>query len=299
MADVATMSRETKIQEAMRRSLPRLGPDARAQVEAMLSPTSLAIIGATLVAWAGSHFFGIGEIVDIILLIVGFSMLGVSVFEGAQELMAFADSALGATNDAALDEAADHFAKAVVILGISTISAILLRKSASSVIKRGPPQIHKMPNVGRPPAPGTPQRITRPFTIRPGVQGATDAWGNIRVMRNQSMDQQRLSLLHEWVHRVLSPRVAPLRQLRAQLSMSAYARSVFLKYLEEAMAESYAQLRMGGGIRGLLVGIQFPLENGYVTISQLAGEGVAIGNIAIGSAQFTVSIVNAPWPEKE
>jgi hypothetical protein len=67
----------------------------RAQVEAMLSPTSLAIIGATLVAWAGSHCLGIGGIVDIILLVVGFSMLGVSVLEGAQELMAIPDSAAG------------------------------------------------------------------------------------------------------------------------------------------------------------------------------------------------------------
>jgi len=299
MAQVATMSRESKIQEAMRRSLPRLGPDARAQVEAMLSPASLAIIGSTLVVWAGSHFFGIGEIVDIVLLVVGFSLLGVSVLEGAKELMAFAETALGAVDEAELDKAAEHFARAVVILGISTISAILLRKSASSVIKRGAPHIHRMPNIGKPPAPGTPPRVTRPFSLGNGVQGQTDAWGNIAVMRNQSMQQQRLTLLHEWVHRVLSPRVGPLRQIRAQIRLSAYGRSALLQYLEEALAESYAQLRMGGGIRGLLVGIKFPLAEGYVTISQMAGEGIAIGNITIGSAQFTVRVVDKPWPEKE
>lgn len=75
MADVARMSKETRIQESMRRSLNRLGPSARSQVEAMLSPSSIAIICTTLVAWAGSHFFGVGEIVDMILLVVGFSRL--------------------------------------------------------------------------------------------------------------------------------------------------------------------------------------------------------------------------------
>jgi len=74
-------------------------------------------------------------------------------------------------------------------------------------------------------------------------------------------------------------------------------RSALMRYLEEAMAESYAQLRMGGGLRGLLIGISFPVENGYITISQVAGEGTAIGNIAIGGAQFTVRVVEKPWQE--
>lgn len=156
MADVVRMSSEAKIEAAMRRSLPRLGPDARAQVEAMLSPESLAIIGGTVIVWAGSHFFGVGEVADVILLVVGFTLLGTSAYDGARELIAFAQTALGATNDAAVDEAAEHFSRAVVILGITTISAILLRKSASGVVKRGAPRMEPMPNVGRPPLPGTP-----------------------------------------------------------------------------------------------------------------------------------------------
>jgi hypothetical protein len=36
------------------------------------------------------------------------------------------------------------------------------------------------------------------------------------------------------------------------------------------------------------------VENGYITISQVAGEGTAIGNIAIGGAQFTVRVVEKP-----
>jgi hypothetical protein len=42
--------------------------EGRAVVEALLKPETLAIIAGTLVVWAGSHFLGVGEIVDVILL---------------------------------------------------------------------------------------------------------------------------------------------------------------------------------------------------------------------------------------
>ncbi len=298
MVDVAGLGSEAKIEEAMRRSLPRLEPDARAQVEAMLSPASLAIIAGTLIAWAGAHFVGVGEIVDIALLVVGFTLLGTSAYEGAKELVAFAHSALSAATESALDEAAEHFSRAVVILGITTISAILLRKSASGIIKRGPPRTQPMPRVGPPPQPGTPPRISRPVALPSGALGETDWWGNIAVTRSQSVSEQRLTLLHEWVHRFFSPRISPLRQLRAELRASAYWRSALLRYLEEALAESYAQLRMGVGLKGLLIGVSFPVANGYITVSQLAGEGIAIGSIAVGGAHFTVRAIEKPWPEK-
>ncbi len=50
---LAGMSSADKIGEAMRRSLPLIPGDARAVVESMLQPQTLAIIAATLVGWAG------------------------------------------------------------------------------------------------------------------------------------------------------------------------------------------------------------------------------------------------------
>lgn len=285
-----TLSTQDKIAEAIRRSLPMLPSEARHQVEAMLTPTSLAIIAGTLIVWAGSHFFGVGEIVDIILLVVGFFAVGLSVISGAQELYRFATTAVNAQTESDLNQAARHFAAAVNILGIAVISAVLLRSSARSVAARGRPQVRPMPRVGTPPLPGVRPTITRPFRLPSGALGETDVWGNITVARNQTLTEQRLTLYHEWVHSVLSPRIGPLRALRARLNMSAYLRSALLKYLEEAMAESYAQLRVYG-LQQILVGIRFPLAGGYVTVSQLATEGVAIGNIVIGGAQFTVRVV--------
>lgn len=103
-----------------------------------------------------------------------------------------------------------------------------------------------------------------------------------------------MTLYHEWVHSVLSPRFSPTRRLRAQLRASAYWRSALLRYIEEAMAESYAQLRVHG-LQRILVGIRFPIYGGYVTISQLATEGAAIGNITLSGAQFTVRIAEGDW----
>ena len=284
------LSTQERIAEAMRRSLPLLPAEARHQVEALISPESLAIIAGTLLLWAGSQFFGVGEIVDIILLTVGFAVLGLSVFSGGQELYNFATTAVGARTDADLQRAAHHFATAVNILGISLISGLLLRRSARAVVARGRPAVRPMPNVGTPPAPGVRPRITRPFSLPGGALGETDWWGNMAVTRNQTLTEQRLTLYHEWVHRVLSPRISPMRQLRAQLRASGYWRSALLQYIEEGMAESYAQLRVYG-LEKILVGIRFPIDGGYVTVSQVATEGVAIGNITISGALFTVRIV--------
>lgn len=283
------LTTQERIAEAMRRALPMLPAEARRQVEAMLTPESLAIIAATLLVWAGSHLFGVGEIVDLILLTVGFAVLGLSVFSGGQELYNFARTAVDARTDADLDRAAGHFASAVNILGISLVSALLLRSSGQKVAARGRPTIKPMPEVGPAPAAGVRPRITRPFTLPSGALGETDWWGNIAVTRNQSLTEQRLTLFHEWVHSVLSPRLSPMRRLRAQFRASGYWRSALLRYLEEAMAESYAQLRVHGMAK-VFVGVRFPIEGGYVTVSQIASEGVAIGNIVIGGAQFTVRV---------
>ena len=100
----ASMSATDKVGKSMRRSLPLVPRDAARLVEQMLQPRSLAIITGTLVVWAGSHFFGVGEVVDIVLLIVGVFALGFSAFSGSRELYEFATTAIGAKTDAELDE---------------------------------------------------------------------------------------------------------------------------------------------------------------------------------------------------
>jgi hypothetical protein len=296
--EIYRMSAAGKIGEAMRRSLPRLPAGARAAVEAMLTPGTLAVIAGTLAVWAGSHFFGVGEVVDVILLGVGVLTLGFSVFEGATDLYNFATLALNARSDADLNRASEHFARAVVVLGIAAIQAVLLRGQARTVAARGRPQIQGRIAIQEPPPAGNELRLSRPTSIPSGALGDTNAYGVIRVARNQSMTEQRLTLLHELVHRYLSPRVGPLRKIRAEIRLAGYARSAFLRYMEEAMAEGYAQL-MVNGFGSAIEALRFPITGGYVVVSQLVAEGQAVGTIAFGGFIFRVSIAMGKIPPNQ
>jgi len=78
--------------------------------------------------------------------------------------------------------------------------------------------------------------------------------------------------------------------------MSGYMRSAILQHLEEALAESVAQLA-AHGIIGLLRGVRFPIANGYVTLQQLVSEGAEIGTILVGTQRFSVQVVvTSPHP---
>ena len=293
---VVHMSAADRIGEAMRRSLPHIPTDAQAIVRSLLHPHSLAIVTGTLAVWAGSHAFGIGEIVDVVLLGIGAATLGFAVFEGASELYYFVIDAQSARTEADLEKAGQHFARAVMLLGISTLQAILLRGQGKTVTERSwPPKIHPLPYVGFASSARQSLQLSRPWKIQGGALGETSAFGEISVARNQSLSEQRTTLFHELVHRYFSPRVGPFRQLRAEVNMSAYSHSALLRYLEEALAEGYAQLRMHG-LANALGAIRFPLHAGYVTVAQLVSEGRAIGTITLGGALFHVSISSGMIP---
>jgi hypothetical protein len=89
------------------------------------------------------------------------------------------------------------------------------------------------------------------------------------------------------VHSALSPKFRVFRAFRAGLKASGYWRSALLRFLEEALAESYAMFKT----RGLLAAIKavtFPISNGYVTITQLSAEGTRIGTIALAGGYYGV-----------
>jgi hypothetical protein len=266
---------------------------------ALLSPTSLAIITATLVAWAGSQFFGVGEIVDIILLAGGFILLGWSVKDVAVDLYQFATGALNAKTVQDLDKASQYFAKAVVSGGIDLITAVLLHKSAKDVIGRGKPTIDPgLPDPG--PAPAGKgllykPTVSYPMTLPSGALGETDWYGNISVTRSQTLSEQQVTYYHESVHSFLAPKLRVLQRLQAGLRASAYWRSSLLRYLEEAAAEFYGQLRVYG-IGPAVKAVTFPIDGGYMTWGDIGTEGVALGNIVVGGYQLTVRIVPGPMP---
>src|SRR5947209_9875036 len=140
---VATWSKEDKVKETIIRSKKYLGPALSQQVDQLISPTNLAILVGTLVVWAGSHFFGVGEVVDVALLLVGAAMLGPSIVDVAENLIKFG-KCINAQSEAELDVSAKAFADAAVKGGITAIMAILLHRGAKGL------QAARAPGVANP-----------------------------------------------------------------------------------------------------------------------------------------------------
>lgn len=129
-------------------------------------------------------------------------------------------------------------------------------------------------------------------SLPPGT-GSTDKFGNITYSSAGTQTEQALVRYHEQVHSVLSPRLKAAREFRADLMIAGYRRSAFLRYLEEALAETYAQLRVHG-IRNLPNGIRFPIENGYVTLRAVVTEA-SIGTVTYGGITYGVYV----WASQE
>jgi hypothetical protein len=106
--DVGNLPFEERLGETLRRTLPKLGPEARAQLEGLINPTALGIMAGCLIAWIVSHAFGLGEVIDIILAAVGVLSIGLAIFSGIDHLYDFAAGVYRANSTYDLDRAADH-----------------------------------------------------------------------------------------------------------------------------------------------------------------------------------------------
>jgi hypothetical protein len=95
-------------------------------------------------------------------------------------------------------------------------------------------------------------------------------WGDIVVSSRGSANDRALVLLHEKVHQFLSPKLVVLREYRASNSASSYMRSSLYRYIEEALAETIAQVGVNG-FRQAFVGIRFPLKQEYIYLRQGGG----------------------------
>lgn len=267
MSVVASWPVDKRLEETFKRTLPKLVPEARSQLQAVISPASLAMIGGILVAWIVSHAFGIGEIIDIIILVIGIAAIGFAVFNGLDYLYDFASGVYGAKTLQDLEKAADDLAKAIGILGVQAVLAILFRGA-------------KVPRTGRGgrirlgSAPKTPGMRYKP-TIKkspalPAGEGSTSFWGNITVSTHGSASEQAVVLLHERVHQFLTPKLYILREYRASNRAASYMRSSLWRYIEEALAETIAQVKVNS-FRKFFVGIHFPINNRYMYLWQGGG----------------------------
>ena len=123
-------------------------------------------------------------------------------------------------------------------------------------------------------------------SLPPGT-GRTDKLGNITVSSRGTSLQQTRVLNHERVHRFFTPR-GPFRGIRADFNMLAYRNSHLLRYIEEAAAESFAQVTTGGSLRE---GLVFPIRHGYVTPWRVLSEAIGVGGVLAGTTSIAESII--------
>jgi hypothetical protein len=190
-----------------------------------------------------------------------------------------------------IDRAAEHFAKVITLIGVQLTLAILMRRKPGALKD----DVMAGYRLGTPPRSPAGKWFYRPTTsvgpLRPGVLGQASAWGDITISSRLSESQQRITLLHELVHRSLTPKLYLLREMRCRLGMASYSKSYLLRYLEEALAQTFALLKGNGfSIDNALTGIRFPVTHGYVTVVKLGEEarGILLGPVTVGGLVFNV-----------
>ena len=295
--NVSALTSEQKVEQAIWRGVKLLPGDIGAELMSFLTTKSVAIMVGTLVGLAVAQAFGIGELADALLLIAGIGFCGWGAVDGCRDLFHFVKTAIGARSEQDLDMAAHYFASAVVKIGVTAIMAFLLKKPLKSFREAGGLKSFKTMNykpsleyVSPPPPPGTVPAIQ--YQAVADAIGETDAYGNIVIDSGLDADEAKITLNHELVHRFFSPKFGPFLRLRARVAISGYMRSAMLRYLEEAMAEGYAQVR-AEGFTGVIKGIRFPISprTEYISIDEQAGiRGQLLGVIIVNGQAMTVSL---------
>ncbi len=93
----------------------------------LVSPAAIGTTVGVLVLWAGSHALGVGFAIDVLLLAIGFAMVGWSIFGAVGDVIDFFKIMGTARNDADLNQAAQKLAGAIAALGVGAFIALLTR----------------------------------------------------------------------------------------------------------------------------------------------------------------------------
>ena len=96
-------------------------------VKDMLSPAAIAMIAGVMVIWAGSHVFGVGFVADAVMLVSGVVFLGLEVWSIADDFSDYLSKTAAAETQQHLDEASNHLARIIVILGVEVFMVVIAK----------------------------------------------------------------------------------------------------------------------------------------------------------------------------
>jgi hypothetical protein len=92
---------------------------------------------------------------------------------------------------------------------------------------------------------------------------------------------------------VSATEVRPVARTARRVRVERYNRTAIMKYIEEVLAETYSLCeREGYSWKNIRREIRFPVANAYVTTTQLATEGKAVGTVVVGSMMFMVMLLD-------
>lgn len=307
--DVLRLSTEQRLGIVFRRAAARLPAEAGRQLLQFVTPEALAVIAAVVAVWAGSHFFGVGEVADAVLLVTGWIALGSAALTGCRKLVDFGIGTVRAKTEADLDKAAADLAEAVAILGINLVLSLLFKgRPRGTFVESFKGELPPFAAAAdRLPASGPFRMIEAELIFTKGKWiglGGTDGYNVARVGRDwvpgsvkleTALEAVRETVFHERVHQRISQFFSLFGKRGQYLAKGAYRRSVILRYLEEAAAEAVGKSQTHGTREAVLMAIRFPIEGPYaITLVKMGLEarGVLLGPVIVGGVTYNVYLDN-------
>jgi len=142
------MPLEDRFTSVLHRTLPLLPAEIQDEFAMMISPAAIVMVAGTLAVWAGSHYFGVGFIADAVMVAVGFIFLGLQVVTAAEDLAAAVGLTYSARSNSDLDQAAQHLANFIAVVGVAVFSALVM-KGAKRVAPKAKKLVSNVNVVGR------------------------------------------------------------------------------------------------------------------------------------------------------
>ncbi|MEA1649361.1 Tox-REase-5 domain-containing protein [Nitrospirillum sp. BR 11164] len=168
----------------LRRTIPYLPRDMQQAARSLFTLETLYWLAGFLAAWAVGHAAGYGEAIDVILLGVGYAMVGWSVFGGLNDLGHGVAMATTAKTEHDLDEAAKRTAAGLTVLTINALIVLIAKVKPASGGKR-PPVVEEEP----PPPPPPPDPPVKPVEPPPPPPKGPGFWKSV----NESMSERASS----------------------------------------------------------------------------------------------------------
>ena len=131
---IAQLDPTEKLLEAVNRAAILLPSEVAEEIKAIFTPATLATMVGVFAAYIAAHATGIGQAMDIGMLIAGGIFFGLDAFAIFKDIAGFA-GAVNATTEEELDKAGQHLASAVAKIGVDAVMTLLTKKVADEVGK--------------------------------------------------------------------------------------------------------------------------------------------------------------------